>query len=84
MTASGAGRLCDEQNFVRSAALRCIKEAIRGSQNENPRYSKARAAYEEVLRSDPTNEEAKDALRMADLEENGQAAPRQPRQPRQP
>ena len=25
LTASGAGRLCDEQNFVRSAALGCIK-----------------------------------------------------------
>ena len=48
---------------------------------EQKEYSKARAAYEEVLRSDPTNEEAKDALRTADLEENGQAAPRQPRQP---
>ena len=25
VTASGAGRLCDEENFVRSAALECIK-----------------------------------------------------------
>ena len=51
-----------------------IGHAYRGQKE----YSKARAAFEEVLKSDPTNEEAKEALRMADLEENGQAVPRQP------
>ncbi len=61
--------------------LTTINLQIGHAYREQKEYSKARAAYEEVLRSDPTNEEAKDALRTADLEENGQAAPRQPRQP---
>lgn len=58
--------------------LTTINLQIGHAYREQKEYSKARAAYEEVLRSDPTDEEAKDALRMADLEENGQAAPRQP------
>ena len=36
VTASGAGRLCDEKNFVRSAALGCIKVASGASKSEIP------------------------------------------------
>ena len=36
MTASGAARLCAEQNFVRSAALGCIKVPSGASQSEIP------------------------------------------------
>ena len=42
MTASGARRLCDEESFVGSATLGCIrmyKDAIGGSQNGNPGVS---------------------------------------------
>ena len=70
-----------EAALARVPLLTTINLQIGHAYREQKEYSKARAAYEEVLRSDPTNEEAKDALRMADLEENGQAAPRQPRQP---
>ena len=70
-----------EAALARVPFLTTINLQIGHAYREQKEYSKARAAYEEVLRSDPTNEEAKDALRMADLEENGQAAPRQPRQP---
>ena len=34
VTASGAGRLCAEQNFVRSAAIGCIKVPSRASKSE--------------------------------------------------
>ena len=73
-----------EAALARVPSLMTINLQIGHAYREQKEYSKARAAYEEVLRSDPTNEEAKDALRMADLEENGQAAPRQPGQPGQP
>ena len=36
VTASGAGRLGDEQNFVRSAALRCIKVSFGAGKKGNP------------------------------------------------
>ena len=36
VTASGAGRLCAEQNFARSAALGCIKVPSRASKSEIP------------------------------------------------
>ena len=36
MTASGAARLCAEQNFVRSAALGCIKVPSGASKSEIP------------------------------------------------
>ena len=36
VTASGAGRLCDEESFVGSAGPRVYKGAIRGRQNGNP------------------------------------------------
>ena len=36
VTASGAGRLCAEQNFVLSAALGCIKVPSRASKSEVP------------------------------------------------
>ena len=67
-----------EAALARVPFLTTINLQIGHAYRAQKEYSKARAAYEEVLRSDPTNEEAKDALRMADLEENGQAAPRQP------
>ena len=67
-----------EAALARVPFLTTINLQIGHAYREQKEYSKARAAYEEVLRSDPTDEEAKDALRMADLEENGQAAPRQP------
>ena len=70
-----------EAALARVPFLTTINLQIGHAYREQKEYSKARAAYEEVLRSDPTNEEAKDALRMADLEENGQAVPRQPREP---
>ena len=70
-----------EAALARVPFLTTINLQIGHAYREQKEYSKARAAYEEVLRGDPTNEEAKDALRMADLEENGQAAPRQPGQP---
>ena len=70
-----------EAALARVPFLTTINLQIGNAYREQKEYSKARAAYEEVLRSDPTNEEAKDALRMADFEENGQVAPRQPRQP---
>ncbi len=70
-----------EAALARVPFLTTINLQIGHAYRERKEYSKARAAYEEVLRGDPTNEEAKDALRMADLEENGQAAPRQPGQP---
>ena len=70
-----------EAVLARVPFLTTINLQIGHAYREQKAYSEARAAYEEVLRSDPTNEEAKDALRMADLEENGQAAPRQPREP---
>ena len=70
-----------EAALARVPLLTTINLQIGHAYREQKEYSKARAAYEEVLRGDPTNEEAKDALRMADLEENGQAAPRQPGQP---
>ena len=73
-----------EAALARVPFLTTINLQIGHAYREQKEYSRARAAYEEVLRSDPTNEEAKDARRMADLEENGQAAPRQPGQPRQP
>ena len=69
-----------EAALARVPLLTTINLQIGHAYREQKEYSKARAAYEEVLRSDPTNEEAKDALRMADLEENGQAAPGQPGQ----
>ena len=67
-----------EAALARVPLLTTINLQIGHAYREQKEYSKARAAYEEVLRGDPTNKEAKDALRMADLEENGQAAPRQP------
>ena len=67
-----------EAVLARVPFLTTINLQIGHAYQEQKEYSKARAAYEEVLRSDPTNEEAKDALRTADLEENGQAAPREP------
>ena len=70
-----------EAALARVPFLTTINLQIGHAYRAQKEYSKARAAYEEVLRSDPTNEEAKDALRMADLEGNGQAAPGQPRQP---
>jgi hypothetical protein len=45
---------------------------------EKKEYDKARAAYEEVLKSDPTNEEAKATLNMTNLEGNDQTSARQP------
>ena len=66
-----------EAALARVPFLTTINLQIGHAYREQKEYTKARAAYEEVLGSDPTNEEAKDALRMADLEENGQAAPRQ-------
>ena len=36
VTASGVGRLCDEESFVGSTASRVYKGAIRGRQNGNP------------------------------------------------
>jgi hypothetical protein len=36
VTASGAGRLCDEQNFRALGGPRVYKDAIRGRQNGNP------------------------------------------------
>ena len=41
MTASGAARLCAEQNFVRSAALGCIKVPSGASKSEIPVYFSA-------------------------------------------
>ena len=67
-----------EAVLARIPFLTTINLQIGHAYREQKEYSKARAAYEEVLRSDPTNDKAMDALRMADLEENGQAAPRQP------
>ncbi len=67
-----------EAVLARVPFLTTINLQIGHAYREQKEYSKARAAYEEVLRGDPTNEEAKDALRMANLEENGQAAPREP------
>ena len=67
-----------EAALARVPFLTTINLQIGHAYREQKEYSKARAAYEEVLRSDATNEEAKDALRRADLEENGQTAPRQP------
>ena len=59
-----------EAVLARVPLLTTINLQVGHAYREQKEYSKARAAYEEVLRSDPTNEEAKDALRMADLEEN--------------
>ncbi len=67
-----------EAVLARVPFLTTINLQIGHAYREQKEYSEARAAYEEVLRTDPANEEAKDALRMADLEENGQAAPREP------
>ena len=67
-----------EAVLARVPFLTTINLQIGHAYREQKEYSKARAAYEEVLRSDAANEEANDALRMADLEENSQAAPRQP------
>ncbi len=36
VTASGAGRLCDEQNFVRSAAVGCITVSSGAGKTEIP------------------------------------------------
>ena len=39
VTASGAGRLCDEQSFERSAALGCIKGPSEAGKTEIPVYT---------------------------------------------
>ena len=50
VTASGAGRWCDEQNFVRSAALGCITKPSGAGKTEIPvKYPAARDAIDPML-----------------------------------
>ena len=55
MTAFGAARLCAEQNFVRSAAVGCIKVPSGASQSEIPVTCSLR-----VVRDPPCSEDGED------------------------
>ena len=59
VTASGAGRLYAEQNFVRSAALGCIKGPSGASKSEIPGKGPKRALIRATIRDVNGDERAR-------------------------
>ena len=68
MTASGAARLCAEQNFVRSAALGCIKVPTGASKSEIPaktHLNTVRLYGNQASHGDPIGHDELEACRIA-------------------
>ena len=67
-----------EALLVKIPFLTTVNLQVGHAYREKKEYDKARAAYQEALTGDPTNEEAKAALNMVNPEENDPTRPIQP------